>query len=83
MEQVETYVQAQPKETEHPVINSCLETARQIEVQDIEIDEHGRKKLRSGLAKERQISLVQLHHVDAVFLFIQKKNYFENYESAS
>jgi hypothetical protein len=57
LEQVETYVQAQPKETEHPVINSYLETARQIEVQDIEIDQHGRKKLRLGVAKERRISI--------------------------
>jgi hypothetical protein len=57
LEKVETYVQAQPKETEHPVIDYCLETAREIEVQDVEIDEHGKKKLRSGVAKERRISI--------------------------
>ena len=57
LEKVETYVQAQPKETEHPVIDYCLEAARQIELQDVEIDEHGQKKLRSGVAKERRISI--------------------------
>lgn len=57
LEKVETYVQAQPKETEHPVIDYCLETAREIELQDVEIDEHGKKKIRSGVAKDRRISI--------------------------
>lgn len=57
LERVETFVEAQPKETEHLVIDSCLEIARQIEVQDVEIDQHGEKKLRSGVAKERRISI--------------------------
>ena len=57
LERVETFVQAQPKETEHPVVNSCMETARQIKLQDVEIDENGKKKLRSGVAKERRISI--------------------------
>lgn len=54
---VESFVQAQPQQMEHPVVVSCLETARQIEAQDVEIDEHGEVKLRSGVAKERRISI--------------------------
>lgn len=38
---VESFIQAQPQQIEHPVVVSCLETARQIEAQDVEIDEHG------------------------------------------
>lgn len=54
---IENFVQAQSKETEHPIADYCLETARQIEAQNVEIDEHGEVKLRSGVAKERRISI--------------------------
>lgn len=50
LERVETFVQTLPTETEHPLLRSTLETARQIETQDVEISEHGEVKLRSGVA---------------------------------
>ncbi|MDZ7963339.1 MAG: hypothetical protein RMY34_36750 [Aulosira sp. DedQUE10] len=42
---------------QHPQIHSALETARLIEVQDVEVDAHGEIKLLSGVAKERRISI--------------------------
>ncbi|WP_242038044.1 TnsA endonuclease C-terminal domain-containing protein [Tolypothrix sp. FACHB-123] len=54
---VETFVQTQPTENEHPLLRSTLETARQIETQDVEVDTNGEVKLRSGVAKERRISV--------------------------
>lgn len=48
--QVKTFVQAQPQETEHPQVSSSLETARQIEAQDVEVDSLGEIKLRAGVA---------------------------------
>ena len=57
LEQFETFVQAQPKNTEHPQVRSALETARLIESQDVEVDTNGEVKLRTGVAKERRISI--------------------------
>ncbi|BAY29312.1 putative transposase (plasmid) [Nostoc carneum NIES-2107] len=57
LERVETFVQTQPTENEHPLLRSTLETARQIETQDVEVDANGEVKLRSGVAKERRISV--------------------------
>ncbi|MBD2531837.1 hypothetical protein H6G97_20515 [Nostoc flagelliforme FACHB-838] len=41
LERLETFVQAQPENTEHPQVRSALETARLIEAQDVEVDAHG------------------------------------------
>ncbi len=41
----------------HPVVHSSLETARQIETQDVERDEQGKLKLRRGVAKNRRITI--------------------------
>jgi hypothetical protein len=55
LERVETFVQTHPTESEHPLVRSSLETARQIKTQDVETSELGEVKLRSGVAKERRI----------------------------
>ena len=57
LERFETFVQVQPENTEHPQVRSALETARLIEAQDVEVDAHGEIKLRTGVAKERRISI--------------------------
>ncbi len=57
LERFETFVQAQPENIEHPQVQRALETARQIEAQDVEVDAHGEIKLLSGVAKERRISI--------------------------
>lgn len=57
LERFETYVQAQPENTEHPQVRSALETARVIEAQDVEVDTNGKVKLLTGVAKERRISI--------------------------
>ncbi len=57
LERLDTFVQTHPTESEHPLLRATLETARQIETQDVEISEHGEVKLRSGVAKERRISI--------------------------
>lgn len=57
IDRLETFVQLQPENTEHPQVHSALETARLIEAQDVEVDAHGEIKLRTGVAKERRISI--------------------------
>lgn len=57
LERVETFIQAQPEEIHHPQVRSSLETARQIEAQDVAVDANGEIKLRTGVAKERRISV--------------------------
>lgn len=57
LDRFETFVQAQPENTEHPQVRSTLESARLIEAQDVEVDTNGEVKLRSGVAKERRISI--------------------------
>ncbi|MBD2247381.1 IS1182 family transposase [Nostoc sp. FACHB-888] len=58
IDRLETFVQAQPENTEHPQVRLALETARLIEAQDVEVDAHGEIKLRTGVAKERRIAIV-------------------------
>lgn len=53
----EAFVQTQPEGIEHPQVQRALETARQIEAQDVEVDADGEIKLLSGVAKERRISI--------------------------
>ena len=50
IDRLETFVQVQPENTEHPQVPSALETARLIEAQDVEVDAHGEIKLRTGVA---------------------------------
>lgn len=57
LKRLETFVQVQPENTEHPQVCSALETARLIEAQDVEVDAHGEIKLRTGVTKERRISI--------------------------
>ncbi|MBD2212763.1 hypothetical protein H6G27_23225 [Nostoc linckia FACHB-104] len=57
LERFETFVQAQPESIEHPQVQRALSTARQIEAQDVEVDAHGEIKLRTGVAKERRVSI--------------------------
>jgi hypothetical protein len=57
LEKFETFVQTQSDKTQHPQVRSALETARQIEAQDVEVDADGEIKLLSGVAKERRISI--------------------------
>jgi fructose-specific component phosphotransferase system IIB-like protein len=57
LEQFETFVQAQPENTQHPQVRSVLESARLIEAQDVEVSAHGEVKLRTGVAPERRISI--------------------------
>ena len=54
---VEAHLDNQPEAKEHPLVHSSLETARQIEAQDVEVDENGEVKLRRGVAKNRRIAL--------------------------
>lgn len=53
----EAFVQTQPEGIEHPQVQRALETARQIEAQDVEVDADGEIKPLSGVAKERRISI--------------------------
>ncbi len=39
------------------MVDSSLETARQIKAQDVELDEQGKVKLRKGVAKNRRIAI--------------------------
>ncbi|HLP88680.1 MAG TPA: transposase, partial [Nostocaceae cyanobacterium] len=48
LEKVEIIVQQQPEQTQALIVNDCLQTARQIEAQNVEKDEFGAVKLRSG-----------------------------------
>ncbi|GEM_PF-6750927 len=48
LERCETFVQAQPGNTQHPQVSSALETARLIEAQNVEVDTHGEVKLLAG-----------------------------------
>lgn len=57
LEKFETFVQTQSDKTQHPQVQRALETARQIEAQDVEVDADGEIKLLSGVAKERRISI--------------------------
>lgn len=57
LERFDTFVQAQPENTQYPQVRSTLQTARLIEAQDVEVDANGEVKLHSGVAKERRISI--------------------------
>ena len=57
LSQIETHLELEPETKSHPVIRSSLETAQQIEAQDVEIDEQGEVKLRKGVAKNRRITI--------------------------
>lgn len=51
IDRLETFVQVQSENTEHPQVRSALETARLIEAQDVEVDAHGEIKLPEVLPK--------------------------------
>jgi len=46
----------QPQANDHPLVLSSIQTARQVEKQDVEVDSFG-VKLRQGVAQERRISV--------------------------
>ena len=39
LSQIETHLEQQPEVNDHPVVRSSLEAARQVEAQDVEVDE--------------------------------------------
>jgi len=53
---VETQIQ-QSQTNDHPLVLSSIQTARQVEKQDVEVDSFGEVKLRQGVAQERRISV--------------------------
>jgi len=55
LERVETQIQQQSQANDHPLVLS-IQTARQVEKQDVEVD-FGEVKLRQGVAQERRISV--------------------------
>ncbi len=57
LQQVEECLDKQADAQSHPVVSSSLETARQIETQDVEVDSKGEVKLRKGVAKNRRITI--------------------------
>lgn len=57
LSQIETHLEQQPEVNDHPVVRSSLEAARQVEAQDVEVDEFGEVKLLQGVAKSRRISI--------------------------
>ncbi len=57
LSQVENHLELDPQTKCHPVVSSSLEAARQIEAQDVEVDQHGIAKLKQGVAKNRRISI--------------------------
>ena len=57
LDKVETHLEREPETKSHPVVFSSLEAARQIETQDVEVDEQGAVKLRKGVAKNRRITI--------------------------
>jgi len=54
---VETQIQQQSQANDHPLVLSSIQTARQVEKQDVEVDSFGEVKLRQGVAQERRISV--------------------------
>ncbi len=54
---VENHLELQTISNFNPVVNSSLETARQIKAQDVEVDRRGIAKIKQGVAKNRRISL--------------------------
>ena len=57
LSQVENHLELDPQTKCHQVVSSSLEAARQIEAQDVEVDQHGIAKLKQGVAKNRRISI--------------------------
>jgi len=57
LHQVESHLDKQADAQSHPVVHDSLETARQIKAQDVQLDEHGEAKLRTGVAKNRRIAI--------------------------
>ncbi len=54
---VEKHLESQTISNTEPVVSTTLETARQIEAQDVQINENGIASLRRGVAKNRRISI--------------------------
>ncbi len=54
---MEPHLESERENQSHPVVRSSLETARQINTQDVELDEQGFVKLRKGVAKNRSITI--------------------------
>jgi len=52
LERVETQIQQQSQANDHPLVLSSIQTARQVEKQDVEVDSFGEVKLRQGVAQE-------------------------------
>jgi len=59
---------SQSQANDHPLVLSSIQTARQVEKQDVEVDSFGEVKLRQGVAQERRISVEdeEMRHVKAV-----------------
>ena len=56
LQAVETWVQTLPQE-EAEQAQPSLEVAKQVQQQDVEVDEKGKTRLRKGVAKDRRISV--------------------------
>ena len=54
---VEAHLETQPEINDHPVVRSSLESAQQVESQDVAVSEQGEVKLRRGVVKDRRISI--------------------------
>jgi len=61
---VERWLEAKPEGSEEPAVRHSLAAARQVQQQDVEINEAGVAVLREGVAKDRRISIedAQMRH---------------------
>ena len=61
---VETWLETQPESKADPAVQAHMQTAQQIQAQDVELTQTGTATLRTGVAKDRRISIedAQMRH---------------------